>query len=107
MESPGQKHAYQNTTVVASTAVTTVAPVPTDVAVNTTNRCGRYYDVVEGDYCNQIIVKYGISMSDFIFLNPSINENCTNLYINESYCVQPVGDSKPICPLTCATLFDS
>lgn len=92
VESPGQKYAYQNTTVVASTAVTTVAPVPTDVAVNTTTRCSRYYDVVEGDYCNQIIVKYGISMSDFIFLNPSINENCTNLYINESYCVQPVGD---------------
>lgn len=33
-------------------------------------------------------------MDDFIFLNPSINANCTNLFADESYCVQAVGDSK-------------
>ncbi|KAI8231929.1 LysM domain-containing protein [Colletotrichum sp. SAR 10_86] len=38
-------------------------------------------------------MKFGISLTDFVFLNPAINENCTNLYAEESYCVQAVGDS--------------
>ncbi|KAJ3957715.1 hypothetical protein N0V92_005734 [Colletotrichum tropicale] len=37
-------------------------------------------------------MKFGISLTDFVFLNPAINENCTNLYAEESYCVQAVGD---------------
>ncbi|EGD90567.1 hypothetical protein H112_02034 [Trichophyton rubrum D6] len=31
-------------------------------------------------------------MDNFIFLNPALNSNCTNLYAEESYCVLPVGD---------------
>ncbi|KAL8857173.1 MAG: hypothetical protein Q9178_006228 [Gyalolechia marmorata] len=31
-------------------------------------------------------------MADFVFWNPSINANCTNLLADESYCVQAVGD---------------
>ncbi|KAL8653777.1 MAG: hypothetical protein Q9226_003712, partial [Calogaya cf. arnoldii] len=31
-------------------------------------------------------------MDDFVFLNPGINSNCTNLLADESYCVQAVGD---------------
>ena len=41
-----------------------------------------------------IIIKYGISLEDFLFLNKAVNVNCTNLLADESYCVQPVGDSK-------------
>lgn len=33
-----------------------------------------------------------ISLSDFYFLNPGINENCTNLDLGVAYCVEPVGD---------------
>ncbi|KAG9698248.1 Six-hairpin glycosidase, partial [Aureobasidium melanogenum] len=33
-----------------------------------------------------------ISLDDFVFLNPAINANCTNLYAQESYCVRAVGD---------------
>ena len=31
-------------------------------------------------------------MNDFYFLNPQINHNCSNLWSNTSYCVQPVGN---------------
>jgi len=33
-----------------------------------------------------------MSLNDFVFLNPSINSNCTNLLYGISYCVEPVGD---------------
>ena len=36
-------------------------------------------------------VANGITLYDFYFLNPEINANCTNLLLNVSYCVQPVG----------------
>ncbi|KAL2817249.1 hypothetical protein BDW59DRAFT_166063 [Aspergillus cavernicola] len=40
---------------------------------------------------NQLILKFGISLKDFLFLNAGVNNNCTNLYAEESYCVAPVG----------------
>jgi hypothetical protein len=66
--------------------------VPGDAANGTNDECARYYKAVSGDYCNLIIIKFGISLEDFRFLNSATNENCTNLYADESYCVQAVGD---------------
>jgi hypothetical protein len=33
-----------------------------------------------------------ISLTDFYFLNPEIDSNCTNLLLGSAYCVAPVGD---------------
>ncbi|KUL81276.1 hypothetical protein ZTR_10505, partial [Talaromyces verruculosus] len=97
---PGPKYTAPSTTVGSLTSFSTPAPVPTDVATNTTQNCGEYYSVVAGDDCNHIIVKFGIALADFLVLNPEVNENCTNLYADESYCVAPVGsiDSYPNAP---------
>jgi len=38
------------------------------------------------------VLRFAISLSDFYFLNPGLNENCTNLFAFESYCVKPFGD---------------
>jgi len=81
-------------TVAPPSTPTTPAPVPTDIAEGTNRYCGRFYETVTGDYCNLILLRFGISLGDFIFLNPIINANCTNLVLGESYCVQAVGDSK-------------
>ncbi|KAL2672956.1 hypothetical protein Neosp_013674, partial [[Neocosmospora] mangrovei] len=69
----------------------TAAPVPSSIANGTNENCAQYYFVQEGDYCNQIIVKFGISLADFLFLNQGINAECTNLMAEDSYCVAPVG----------------
>jgi len=29
----------------------------------------------------------GINLDDFLFLNPELNKNCSNLYLNYSYCM--------------------
>jgi hypothetical protein len=42
-------------------------------------------------------MKYSISLDDFIFLNPMIWENCTNMWANTSYCIAPVGRNSD-CP---------
>lgn len=98
---PGPTYVEPTVTDVPPITPTEPAPVPTDIAVGTTEYCGRYHLAIPGDYCNQLVMKYGIALDDFIFLNTAINENCTNLFAEESYCVQPVGDSKKnmLCPL--------
>ncbi len=91
---PGKAYVTPTVTLVVPTVAATPAPVPTDIAANTTTYCGKYYKAVPGDYCNMIVIKFGITMDDFVFLNQAINANCTNLFAYESYCVQAVGDSK-------------
>ncbi|OBT78531.1 hypothetical protein VF21_01031 [Pseudogymnoascus sp. 05NY08] len=90
--SPGKTYSTPTVTLIQPTTATTPAPVPTDVADLTSTYCGKYYMAVTGDYCNLIVLRFSISMPDFVFLNPAINVNCTNLFADESYCVQPVGD---------------
>lgn len=91
---PGKPYIAPSATGLAPMTPTTPAPIPTDVAEGTNKNCGLYYRVVMGDFCNKLVLKFGIPLVDFVFLNPAINENCTNLFANESYCVSAVGDSK-------------
>jgi hypothetical protein len=89
---PGRPFSIPTTTIPVVTSITTAASVPTDVATNTTHNCGLFYQVQLGDYCNIVCLKFNINLDDFLFLNPSVNSNCTNLFAQESYCVAPVGD---------------
>jgi len=96
---PGTPYVAPSITVLAPSTASMAAPIPTNIAADTTTDCGEYYEAVLGDYCNMIVIKFGISLDDFVFLNPAINANCTNLFAEESYCVEAVGDSKQItCP---------
>ena len=105
ISAPGKPSLAQNTTLTQNatgpypngTSIITSAPVaaiPTNVAQHVNPHCGQYYTTVEGDYCNLLIVKFAISLDDFLFLNKDVNANCTNLLARYSYCVKPVGDSK-------------
>jgi hypothetical protein len=77
------------------TMILTPAPAPTNVAVGTNSTyCGQFHQAVLGEYCNMLVLQYSIPLTDFRFLNTAINDNCTNLFAGESYCVKPVGDSK-------------
>ncbi|KAK0670018.1 carbohydrate-binding module family 50 protein [Cercophora samala] len=89
---PGPVYVDPNPDILAPTTAITAVPVPTDLAQGTTTYCGRYYQVQPGEYCNLLVLKYHISLSDFLFLNPALYSNCTNLFAYESYCIEPVGD---------------
>ncbi|TLD14980.1 hypothetical protein PspLS_10879, partial [Pyricularia sp. CBS 133598] len=56
-----------------------------------TTNCALYHFVVVGEYCNKLVVKYSISLPDFLLLNPHVNANCTNLWKDTFYCVKAVG----------------
>jgi hypothetical protein len=94
VSAPGTPFVPPPTTVLAPMTPTSPAATPTNVASGSNTYCGKWYDVQAGDYCNSVILKFGVSLQDFIFLNPAVNENCTNLYAHESYCVKAVGDSE-------------
>ncbi|KZV97967.1 hypothetical protein EXIGLDRAFT_832561 [Exidia glandulosa HHB12029] len=49
--------------------------------------CPSRYTVVAGDTCDAIDRKFGIALSQFLSMNPSVNSACTNLQIGVSYCV--------------------
>lgn len=92
---PGRPYISPSSSMTLAPITPTVpAPVPTDIAQGTNINCGQFYKAGMGDYCNLLLLKFGISLPDFIFLNTAVNENCTNLFADESYCVQAVGDSK-------------
>lgn len=52
----------------------------------------KYYTVFSGDSCASISLANGISLSNFYFLNPTINSTCGNLWTNYAYCVEAVGN---------------
>lgn len=74
----------QNTTAPSSNGTATitsapVAAVPTNVARYVNPRCAQYWTAVAGDYCNLLVMKFAISLTDFLFLNKDVNAKCTNL----------------------------
>ncbi|OBT47402.1 hypothetical protein VE00_02155 [Pseudogymnoascus sp. WSF 3629] len=96
VDAPGRKFvAPTDTSALPPLTPTTAAPKPTDAADGSGGAekpCGRWYSVQQGDYCNLVAIKFGITLPDFFFLNPAVNTNCTNLFALESYCVAAVGD---------------
>ncbi|OTB02454.1 carbohydrate-binding module family 50 protein [Hypoxylon sp. CI-4A] len=94
VDAPGRKFvAPTDTSGLPPITPTVPAATPTDVAEGSGEKpCGRWYEVQKGDYCNLLTLKFGIALADFLFLNTGVNTNCTNLFADESYCVQAVGD---------------
>ena len=91
---PGQAISEAVTKTAKATVTQIVATPPPNVARNVNARCEQYYTPVNGDYCNPLVMRFGVSLSDFLFLNKDVNTNCTNLLADYSYCVKPVGDSE-------------
>lgn len=56
----------------------------------TVDSCGLFYNVVAGDTCEEIELRFGINFTTFQTLNPEINSGCTNLWLNYAVCVAPV-----------------
>jgi LysM repeat protein len=68
------------------------APVPANAQSQSNTHCGQWYETKKGDFCNTISLAFGISVDDFYFLNPQVDHQCSNLWLETSYCVSPVGN---------------
>lgn len=71
---------------------TTAVPKPTNGKDESNYPCARWYTVQDGDHCESVSIRQSIALRDFYFLNPSIDEQCTNLLLGIAYCVAAVGD---------------
>lgn len=91
----------------------TPVPKPTNGKDESNYPCAKWYTIQDGDYCESVSIRESIALRDFYFLNPSINEQCTNLLLDIAYCVAAVGDintypsyphsTPPLYTLTSAT----
>ncbi|KAM0544190.1 hypothetical protein ACHAPJ_011941 [Fusarium lateritium] len=74
--------------------VTTAAPLPTNAQSKSNKNCGKWYMPKKGkdEGCAELINANGITLDDFLFLNPQINKKCTNMLADTMYCVKAVGD---------------
>ena len=71
----------------------TAVPRPSNAKAESHQLCGGWYEIQPGDYCQLVSVRYSIEVRDFFFLNPSVDDpDCTNLWLETSYCVKAVGD---------------
>ncbi|KAJ6107455.1 hypothetical protein N7523_008778 [Penicillium sp. IBT 18751x] len=81
-----------SSTITTATAVATgLTAVPTNAMDISNRNCSQWYTVQEGDNCAKVSLAQSISLTDFYFLNPEIDTNCTNLQLDEAYCVKAVG----------------
>ncbi|KAJ5958935.1 uncharacterized protein N7479_006085, partial [Penicillium vulpinum] len=67
-----------------TTSTTVAAPTPADTIAG----CSEFYTVVSGDDCSSIQTKFSITLAELYAWNPSIGSTCTNLWLEEVYCVK-------------------
>jgi len=62
------------------------------VAQSLSSSCTRTYTAQSGDYCNLISQEHNVSTYQFAVANyQTINDGCTNLHVNQTYCLGLTG----------------
>ncbi|CAM1507495.1 Fc.00g071360.m01.CDS01 [Cosmosporella sp. VM-42] len=75
-----------STATAVSTAIYTATAMPSShPALESIKNCGVYHIITANDTCPQLSMKYGITFSQMIKMNPTINEECSNLEVGMSY----------------------
>jgi LysM repeat protein len=59
------------------------------MAPGVTTNCSQYYRVTEGDYCNSIAERFGVTFAAIRQLNTALDANCSNLWLGYDYCIKP------------------
>lgn len=58
------------------------------LAPGATENCREYYNIQDGDLCNQVSEKFAISFEQLRQLNTQIDGDCSNLWLGYDYCVR-------------------
>ncbi|KAJ5975193.1 hypothetical protein N7481_008900 [Penicillium waksmanii] len=73
---------------------TTVLPyvdVPSGAAVNSTPNCYSWYHTSKATPCDEILSFANIAFDAFYAWNPSVKSDCSNIWLNVSYCIDGDG----------------
>jgi LysM repeat protein len=88
-----------NTTASNTTTAAVVTP-PGPTPTGTTSQCYEWYVVQPNDTCSIIEASFGITFAQIVQWNPSIDSNCYNLMLNESYCVSGPSNTTSVTATT-------
>ncbi|KAI1774393.1 hypothetical protein F4818DRAFT_452388 [Hypoxylon cercidicola] len=69
-----------------SPTATVTPPAPTQTGG--VEGCLEYYVVQSGDYCYLIQTEFDITFEQFLSWNPSVGNDCANLWLGYAYCVK-------------------
>lgn len=62
-------------------------------------QCNNYHTIVSGETCESLTTQYGITLAQFLSMNPAVNQDCSvNFWLGSSYCVGVTGDLE--CPVS-------
>ncbi|KAF8854828.1 hypothetical protein BDZ45DRAFT_747162 [Acephala macrosclerotiorum] len=101
---PGGAYVPSTATVVVPSVYTIIATPVAPTVSGTIANCGLYYNVTAGDYWNLVALKYSLTFSEFVAMNPSI-DSCSNLELGVNYCVAVVNETTV--PVLATTLSPS
>jgi LysM repeat protein len=79
--------AFSTASVVAAQRATVATS--NKMAPGVTSNCSQYYRVAEGDYCNSIAERFGVTFAAIRQLNTGLDANCSNLWLGYDYCLKP------------------
>ncbi|KAJ7114953.1 hypothetical protein C8R44DRAFT_629864, partial [Mycena epipterygia] len=57
--------------------------------------CARWYTIVSGDGCGKLETTFNLTQAELFALNPELAPSCTNLALDEAYCVRAIPGSAP------------
>ncbi|EFZ03085.1 LysM domain protein [Metarhizium robertsii] len=77
----------RTTTTKSTSTLTTSSSQNSPTQPGLAPNCDKFYRVSEGDQCDSIEAKFGLSSAQFYAWNPSVNTQCTNLWLGYYYCV--------------------
>ncbi|KAH7356066.1 hypothetical protein BKA66DRAFT_446027 [Pyrenochaeta sp. MPI-SDFR-AT-0127] len=82
----------------SSTGNGITTPAPTQPGM--VNNCNKFYKVVDGDGCDTVLSKNGISFADFYKWNAGVGDNCQTLWKDTYFCVGVIGFTPTPTPTT-------
>jgi spore germination protein YaaH len=74
-------------TVANPTVYTTTDTPAAQTPPGTIANCGKFYTVQPDDECNTVALRFGITFDQLRAMNPSLDATCSNLFLDEAYCV--------------------
>ncbi|KAM5435812.1 hypothetical protein MferCBS31731_006069 [Microsporum ferrugineum] len=83
------------TTSMGMTTTTTAGP-PSPTLPNLAKDCDNFHLVASGDSCYTVQTKYGISADQLMMWNPSLNTECSNLWLGYYACVHVPGATTSV-----------
>jgi hypothetical protein len=95
MQAPGGTWKAPSVTITAPTGTGvyyTAATPAYPTQSGTTGSCGKFYQVISGDDCATLNLKFGLNLTQLHIMNTFIDSNCSNLWLNYDICVAPVSE---------------